>query len=267
MSEASFSFNGQKMVLAKDINRELYAENTITWASVTKFPDERFFLITKDIFDLETYLSTHIDNHRQRIDGTGENHKLRVLRDSLHHTRRYEYPYAILNMPLEVRNVLDVGGGSSFSYYMGERVEYCLILDIDQKVGDEHQSVITHTRKFRNVAFRLGDVREIPYPDDSFDYVTCISTLEHMDDKNLMLALSEMMRVAKPDGVIVVTMDVSLTKSDTINLDDVKQLGERLKMPILPITPSTLYSSIGDDLYVVACMQLTGFKGGILDAD
>jgi hypothetical protein len=258
-TEITLSKDGSELRLTGDVNRDLYAENELTWATVSKFPDERFFLITKDIFDLESYLALHIKHHRQHMDGSGDSRSLSVFRDSLHHTRRYEYPYAILNIPFDAR-VLDVGGGSSFSYYLAERVETCTVLDIDQKVGDELELIKNHTRKFGNIFFRLGDARAIPYPDNTFDCITCISVLEHMDNKNILAAFSEMMRVTKPDGVVLITFDVQLTKSDTIDLDDVGQLCNRLKIKMGAIDAHVLFSSIGDKPYVVACIKFTKFK-------
>jgi SAM-dependent methyltransferase len=243
-----------------DVNRDLYAENKLTWAGVSKFPDEQFFLITKDIFDLESYLALHIKHHRQHIDGTGDSRNLAVFRDSLHHTRRYEYPYAMLNIPQDAKFVLDVGGGSSFSYYLAERIDNVIVLDIDQKVGDELELIKNHTRKFHNIRFKLGDARKIPYPDDTFDCTTCISVLEHMDNKNVLAAFAEMMRVTKPEGVIIITFDVQLTKSDTLDLDDVGKLCERLKIPMRELDAHTLFSSIGGNLYTVACIKFTKFK-------
>lgn len=244
-----------------DVNRELYSENKINWASIIKFPDERFFLITKDIFDLESYLATHIKGNRQNINGTGASDNLSVFRDSLHHTRRYEYPYTMLNVPLDAETILDVGGGSSFSYYMAEQVKEVYVLDIDQKVGDELEQIKECTRRFKNMQFQLGDARNLPFADNLFDVTTCISVLEHMDDKNLILALSEMMRVTKPTGVVIVTLDVQLDGSAGIDLGDLHKLSNVLQIPVSDLAYSTLFSVIGGHLYGVACMKLVGFKG------
>ncbi len=52
----------------------------------------------------------------------------------------------------------------------------------------------------KNVEFRVGDVYEIPFPDGSFNAVFSHTVLEHLkrpDD-----AISEMLRVLKPGGVL-----------------------------------------------------------------
>ena len=53
---------------------------------------------------------------------------------------------------------------------------------------------------FADVAFREGDVEELPYADASFDFV--VSQFGHMFAPRPDVALAEMLRVLKPGGVI-----------------------------------------------------------------
>ena len=46
--------------------------------------------------------------------------------------------------------------------------------------------------------FHVGAAEALPFPDGAFDIVTCMGSLEHFVDKPL--ALSEMLRVARPDA-------------------------------------------------------------------
>jgi SAM-dependent methyltransferase len=50
----------------------------------------------------------------------------------------------------------------------------------------------------RGLDARLGDARELPFPDGSFDAVTCNHTLYHVPDPDQ--ALSEFVRVLRPGG-------------------------------------------------------------------
>lgn len=57
----------------------------------------------------------------------------------------------------------------------------------------------------RNIPFRRVDVKTdpIPFPDESFDMATCFEVIEHVRyPKNL---LTEIYRVLKPDGVLVIS--------------------------------------------------------------
>ncbi len=46
----------------------------------------------------------------------------------------------------------------------------------------------------------------LPFPDDTFDCVTCLEVLEHLPEKNWTSAIQEMRRVLKPGGVLIVTV-------------------------------------------------------------
>ena len=56
-------------------------------------------------------------------------------------------------------------------------------------------------RRITNVAFDCGEAEQLPYPDATFDLVSCQMSLHHMSKPGLVL--KEMIRVAKPDGRLV----------------------------------------------------------------
>lgn len=55
-----------------------------------------------------------------------------------------------------------------------------------------------------DATFTEADIYEIPFPDDSFDFVTSLETLEHL--KTPRVALDEMVRICKPTGRMVITV-------------------------------------------------------------
>lgn len=57
-------------------------------------------------------------------------------------------------------------------------------------------------RGIANVDWREGDAAALPFPDDSFDIVTCRFAFHHMEKP--LTALREMTRVVRPGGAIVV---------------------------------------------------------------
>ena len=52
---------------------------------------------------------------------------------------------------------------------------------------------------------KLIDSQAIPFPDHSFDLVTCIETLEHVPETGLPALIAELKRVLKPGGVLLLT--------------------------------------------------------------
>lgn len=66
-------------------------------------------------------------------------------------------------------------------------------------------------RNITNAAFDCGEAEQLPYPDSSFDLVTCQCSFHHMPKPEL--ALKEMVRVAKPEGRIAL-IDTLAPESD-----------------------------------------------------
>lgn len=58
-----------------------------------------------------------------------------------------------------------------------------------------------------NVELTLADVRQLPYPDDSFDWAISVATYHHIKGKQERLkALNELKRVLKPGGEAFITV-------------------------------------------------------------
>jgi len=89
--------------------------------------------------------------------------------------------------------ILDVGCGTGANLVMLSRFGDAEGVDISPDALE-----FCHQRGLDNV--RLGSAEEIPYADGSFDLVTALDVVEHLDDD--LAGLREMRRVLKPDGRI-----------------------------------------------------------------
>jgi ubiquinone/menaquinone biosynthesis C-methylase UbiE len=67
-------------------------------------------------------------------------------------------------------------------------------------------------RKIQNVSFDRGDAEQLPYPDHTFDLVTCQCSFHHMPKPELVL--NEMVRVMKPEGRLMI-IDTLASESDS----------------------------------------------------
>ena len=76
----------------------------------------------------------------------------------------------------------------------------CYGIDISRKV----LSAVKKEAKY--VSAKYGDIRKIPYPDDKFDLIISIGTVEHFPDS--IKALKEMKRVLKPGGMAMISVPV-----------------------------------------------------------
>ncbi len=97
-----------------------------------------------------------------------------------------------------------------------ENVEY-VSADYDSALADEQM-----------------DIRDIKYPDATFDAIVCNHVLEHVDDDRL--ALSELFRVLKPGGWALLQVPIGRRRSgDVRRSDDHERPGPRA--PVRPIRP------------------------------
>jgi SAM-dependent methyltransferase len=158
------------------------------------------------------------------------------VRDPLHQwSRIWEYPFVHDRLSTwrsqsrkEAFHVLDAGSGMTFfPYYLCERLASCRVTccDTDETVHEIFQSI--QSKMSLPVHFRKGDIQKLPFPDATFDAVYCISVLEHL--KGVDEAISEIGRVVKTDGILVVTFDVSLDGSADISFSRAEQLVKRLR--------------------------------------
>lgn len=70
------------------------------------------------------------------------------------------------------------------------------------------RAVETAARKYPELKTCLADLRELPFEDRTFDCVVSNSTLDHFQLKSdIHLAISELFRVTRPGGFLLVTMD------------------------------------------------------------
>jgi ubiquinone/menaquinone biosynthesis C-methylase UbiE len=83
-----------------------------------------------------------------------------------------------------------------------KRPSWIFAVDKDQKWSSgSHELLKRFNELGASVEFRHGDAQALPFPDDSFDVVTCQTVLIHCSDPKA--ALLEMKRVAKPGGVVI----------------------------------------------------------------
>ncbi len=105
--------------------------------------------------------------------------------------------------------ILDVATGTGKQAFAFGRKGYDVIgIDLSEAM----LNVANKKNKYKNVRFQVADAINLPFEDSSFD-VSCISFALH--DMPLTIrekALKEMVRVTKPEGIIVI-VDYALPKN------------------------------------------------------
>ncbi len=105
--------------------------------------------------------------------------------------------------PRNTDHVLDVATGPGFlALIFAEKTAEVIGIDLTPAMLERAEA--NRTRKnMNNVRFQEGDAESLPFPDCSFDIVTCGSAFHHFPDTYRVL--NEMKRVAKGSGKIAIS--------------------------------------------------------------
>lgn len=123
-------------------------------------------------------------------------------------TRREEYSWVATRLMSEVPRdqavtVLDVATGYVPGWHMMPYIAAVMGFDVTTIDHDPRTLDMPSTQ---NVKRHVADATAIPFDNESFDIVLCVSTLEHMQREECEKAVSEIVRVAKRR--IIATADV-----------------------------------------------------------
>lgn len=128
--------------------------------------------------------------------------------NSLEHLHRY----AIAAELAHNKNVLDIACGEGYGTgLIAQNALKVTGIDIDEITIKEAK------KKYRNsnLEFHTSDICDIPIPDGSFDLIVCFETIEHLE--NQIKALSELKRVLKKDGILLISTPNKAEYSDKPN--------------------------------------------------
>ena len=94
---------------------------------------------------------------------------------------------------------LDIGCGS------GKSTSTLIDMGYDAKGVDiSVEAVSICEERFGGGRFSAGDVTSLPFQDGSFDYIVLVHVLEHVSDRRMADAVSEIFRVLSPGGYVFV---------------------------------------------------------------
>lgn len=134
---------------------------------------------------------------------------LNELYDQLHIVSELRFPLEdyphflrLLNRIKKLRNenkILDIGCGQGFLLKEAEKMGLeCYGIDISRIALQKAKEMVPDAKVIR------GDAENLPYPDNYFDFVVNLGSLEHF--LNIDRALREMARICKPDGMTLIVV-------------------------------------------------------------
>jgi len=105
--------------------------------------------------------------------------------------------YFVFNKITKGDKVLDVACGRGFgTFLLSQKAKEIIGLDIDQPSIEEAKTNFNG----ENLNFLLGDGRKMKFPDNYFDAVVSIETIEHLNEEDQVEFINEIKRVLKPNG-------------------------------------------------------------------
>lgn len=137
---------------------------------------------------------------------------LRRLVFPVSYWRTAEFAYVLQGIPpTPGARVLDLGSPKDLSVVLarqrGQRVVATDILLDSVRLGLRYAWAQGRAGSGSGrVEFHVADGRRLPYPDNAFDHAFSVSVLEHIPDDGDKQAVSELSRVVRPGGRIVVTV-------------------------------------------------------------
>jgi SAM-dependent methyltransferase len=157
--------------------------------------------------------------------------------------RLAEFSFALRNTEAS-ESILDVGSGDSvLPFQLASSGNDVTTLDV--------RSYPLRHPHLRSI---VGDAMHLPFRDSTFDCTTCISTLEHVglgyygdpiDDAGWMRCASEMIRVLKPGGRLLLTVPFGIPGRNRLQRSFTREMLEQLS-GLATLGRIEFYASLGN---------------------
>jgi SAM-dependent methyltransferase len=192
-------------------------------------------LIESDEFkEMERFSNSFLLANKKEL----ESYSRQWAGDPLHQwSRQWEYPFAYKRIESVAKSkvtarIFDAGSGITFfPYYIKSRYPLTEIhcSDYDKSLDVIYQRINANNE--HKAIFSNSDLRKLPYENEWFDIIYCVSVLEHTDDYAGIIESFD--RILAPGGKLIVTFDVSLDGTRDISVEKgtrlLKSLAERFE--------------------------------------
>lgn len=201
--------------------------------------------ILKEISDIDKNSSRFIVN----IDEQKTECLLKIPSDWW--SRFYEYAWA--SNFIEKNDVcLDAACGvpHPFKFYLASICKDVYACDIDNDILDkskllwrvneyfDEEDVKKASQYIDKIKFSSSSLINLPYEENKFDKIYCISSLEHIPIGDIRNSISELFRVLKKDGLIILTVDYP-----TMNIDFLVNCLKNVGFEFVSFFDSELYNN------------------------
>jgi len=174
--------------------------------------DKRGIMIKASIFDLILFEKKKaFYSNKHFLKGL-----IAAILRGVGYRKNFEYPWVLNNLQIKEKDkILDIGcGNSPLSLFLASKGVEITAVDIREDVIEKYiniaQSIGLKKAMMKGtLTIKALDARKLPYPDEYFDKIYAISSLEHFREKGDIECIKEMSRVLKPAGYIGITVPFS----------------------------------------------------------
>lgn len=208
----------------------------IEWANYNRLNEVSYLMNARQLFNLETELGKNVH-------------------DSMHWSRKFEYPWVIANLQPFSKDdvVLDAGAGNTaLQFLVSKWVKEVHSIDTDTKSVSWIKTNLDS--KCPNLHPEQADILNLPFESGFFDKTLCVSVLEHLPKDRLFDAINELVRVTKSGGKIAITMDVVLIQ--TPKQYDIIDMMVNFDLPNIPDSVMVFHVPPYNFPFTVCCMIL-----------
>jgi ubiquinone/menaquinone biosynthesis C-methylase UbiE len=125
--------------------------------------------------------------------------------------RRLEYSFALDALVGHLKpgdTYLDAGSGATpFAFVVAAGGVEAYACDGDARLIGELSRLPLSEVYGASVSYAAQDLTRTSYKDEMFDAISCISVLEHIPAPDDQKAIRELLRILKPEGLLVLTVD------------------------------------------------------------
>lgn len=128
---------------------------------------------------------------------------------AIEHYQRYQFARQLV----KGKKVLDAACGEGYGSNLLSRTAACVCgLDLDQGAVDSARQKYESDR----LSFFCGSIEKLPFEDHSFDAVISFETIEHVNEEIQKNFLSEIRRILKPDGILIMSTPNKAVYTDRV---------------------------------------------------
>jgi len=117
--------------------------------------------------------------------------------------KRFKLALAYLENIGQVDSLLDAGTGIGFFLPTLTKVAKNVIAIDNTEYSLKYAKSMCNNLRIKNVSFKKTSLKKLPFKDNQFKVIVCLSVLEHVSPNELPIVIDHFHRILKPGGFLI----------------------------------------------------------------